>query len=83
MGSKQFTVTLEARDESQLDQIVLDLEVKDTTTGWTWFYRLATSNSSRLTYRTWLNDDKAVYTFVGTAVDVVGHTTVTRVTVTK
>jgi subtilisin family serine protease len=83
MGSKQFTVTLEARDESQLDQIILDLEVKDTTTGWTWFYRLATSNSSRLTHRTWLNDDKAVYTFVGTAVDVVGHTTVTRVTVTK
>ena len=83
MGSKQFSVTLEARDESQLDQIMLDLEVKDTTTGWTWFYRLATSNSSRLTHRTWLNDDKAVYTFVGTAVDVVGHTTVTRVTVTK
>jgi subtilisin len=83
MGSKQFSVTLEARDESQLDQIILDLEVKDTTTGWTWFYRLATSNSSTLTYRTWLNDDKAVYTFVGTAVDVVGHTTVTRVTVTK
>jgi subtilisin len=82
MGSKQFTVSLEATDDN-LDQIMLDLEVKDTTTGWTWFYRLATSNSSMLTYRTWLNDDKAIYTFVGKAIDAVGHSATTRVTVTQ
>jgi hypothetical protein len=83
MGSKQFTVVLEGRDETKLDQLLLRLEIKDTTTGWTWFYTLATSNSSTLSHRTWLNDDKAIYTFVGTAIDVVGHVTTTRATVTK
>jgi subtilisin len=83
MGSQQFTVILEGTDETKLDQLMLRLEIKDTTTGWTWFYTLASSNSSKLSYRTWLNHDKAVYTFVGTAIDVVGHVTTTRVSVTK
>jgi subtilisin len=83
MGSKQFTVTLEARDETQLDQLVLRLEIYDPKTGWTWYYALASTSGSKLTYRTWLNDATKEYIFVGMAVDVVGHTTTTRVTVTK